>query len=332
MNSKQATEDCEDIRAEVAIRDISPRLGFQSRSVATGIKVELVNRLVAAGIKGIEVASFVHPKKVPGMADAEQVFASVGRPKGVSLECCVGNTIGLKRAIDSGADAAWFLLDADEEFSLLNIGRSISDSLAELEKLQELAQSSSIRLGTYVIHAFGGPLGFPRKTEDVRPLLQSLHALGVCDWILADSSGYAAPKQVREMMAAVYELNPSRSTRLQIHDGRGMGLANVVELVGSGWKNIDLSLAGSGSHPAAQGRLVGGTCTEDAVQLLHLMGIKTGVDLDALIDAANWLSALNLGPDFGFVRRSGKVPESARDLAAARSKLSLKWREDGTNA
>jgi hydroxymethylglutaryl-CoA lyase len=292
----------------VRIRDISPRLAFQAHAVETAIKVELVDRLTAAGVLAVEVSSFVNPRLVPGVADAADVFAQARRPDGVSLECCVANVRGLERAIDAGAHVAWFLLAVDDGFSRLNTGRGIEESLAELERMQAVAQASSIRLGSYLIHAFGGPIGPARVAEDVRPLGERLLSMGVFDWILADSNGYAAPPQIAAMVEWASGLIGIERVNVQVHDSRGMGLANVAELARLGVANIDLALAGSGGHPAAPDALVGGTCTEDAAQMLSLMNVDTGVDLAALVDAARWLDKVLGGTGLGFVRRTGAVP------------------------
>ncbi len=304
--------------AGVRIRDIAPRLAFQAHAVETAVKIELVDRLTAAGIRAVEVSSFVNPKLVPGVADAADVFARARRPNGVSLECCVANLKGLERAIDAGAHVAWFLLAVDDGFSRLNTGRGIEDSLAELEKMQAVAQASQITLGSYLIHAFGGPVGMARVVEDIRPLGERLHALGVRDWILADSNGYAAPPQIAAMVEWASSMIGIERVNVQVHDSRGMGLANVAELARLGVANIDTALAGSGGHPAAPDALVGGTCTEDAAQMLALMGVDTGVDLPALVDAANWLNKVLGDTGLGFVRRTGPVPTGrGADLATA---------------
>lgn len=292
----------------VRIRDISPRLAFQAHQATTEQKVELVDRLTGAGLRAVEVSSFVNPKLVPGLADAADVFARIKRPAGVSMECCVANVAGLRRAIDAGADVGWFLLSADEAFARANIGRTIDESLAELARLREAAEGSRTKLGTYLIAAFGGPLGTARGPEDVRPVAERLVGMDVRDWILADSCGYAAPPQMAAMVEWAAGLVGMDRLHVQVHDSRGMGLANVAELARLGLAKIDLALAGSGGHPAAPGKLVGGTCTEDAVQLLELMGIDTGIDLAALIEAANWLNGVLGGTAMGFVRRTGLVP------------------------
>ena len=229
----------------------------------------------------------------------------------------MGNLTGLKRAIDAGAHVAWFLLATDEAFAKANIGRSIDDSLIELEKMHELASQADIQLGTYLIAAFGGPAGLARGPETVDGLAHRLLSMGVDKWILADSCGYAAPPQMRNMVQFAANLTGMHNLNVQVHDSRGMGLANVAELVALGLHNIDLSLAGSGGHPAAPGASVGGVCSEDAVQMLDLMGVQSGVDLHKLIETANWLrkrihSACRPGPGYccrtrGFQGRAGHV-------------------------
>lgn len=312
-------------RPLVRLRDIAPRLTFQARPGTTAQKLALVERLIACGIRSIEVSSFVHPKLVPGLADAEQVFAGIQRRGDVSLECCVGNLAGMKRAMDAGADAAWFLLSADEEFSRRNIGRSIDDSMQELARMMELARGSATRLGTYVIAAFGGMTGLPRGPADFAPAAKRLVEMGVQRWILADSFGYAGPTQIREMIEFAAPLLDSDQLTVQIHDSRGMGLANIAELVRLGIRNIDTSLAGSGAHPAMPRANLGGICTEDAVQMLELMGVDTGVDLAALIETANWFAGELGGHEKGFARHVGKVPTADADIKAMKNLTAFAW-------
>jgi hydroxymethylglutaryl-CoA lyase len=289
----------------VRLRDISPRLALQAHVVPTEVKVELVDRLTEAGIGAVEVSSFVRPDLVPGLADAAEVFARVRRPEGVSLECCVANETGLRRAIDAGADAAWFLLSADESFSLANTGRSIEGSLGMLSRLAELAAQSRTRLGSYLIAAWGGPVGPPRGPSELTPMLRRLADLGVTEWILADSCGYASPRQAVELAAAAAKLVPIEELAVQVHDSRGMGLADLAALADLGVRRLDTALAGTGAHPAAPDAQVGGVCTEDAAQMLELMGHPTGTNLQALTDAANWLAAILGETAKGFTRSAG---------------------------
>lgn len=296
-------------REAVRIREIAPRLAFQDHVAPTEVKVELVRRLVDAGVRAFELSSFVRPDLIRGLADAEEVFAAVPREPGLRLGCCVGNLRGLARAIDAGADSASFLLSADEDFAQANIGRSTMDSLAELERMAAYAADHRIQLGTYVIFAWGGPTGPARGPDDLEPLARRLLGIGVDRWILADSSGYAAPPQIRELVTAALARIPAENLTVQIHDARGMGLAALLPLLDLGVRNIDTALAGSGGHPAMPGAQGGGICTEDAVQLLELSGVDTGIDLPRLLGAANWL-ADELGvPGKGFVRRTGPVPD-----------------------
>jgi hydroxymethylglutaryl-CoA lyase len=305
------------------IREIAPRLAFQAHPAPTARKVELISRLIAARVPAIEVSSFVRPDLIPGLADAAEVFARAERAPGVSLECCVGNTRGLDRAAAAGADAAWFLLSADDRFARDNTGRTTEESLRELERMRARADTAGTGLGTYLIFAWGGPAGPPRGPEELQPLARRLVEIGVTRWILADSSGYAAPPQIRELVQAAAAFIPLDHITVQVHDSRGMGLANVVELARLGVTNIDTSLAGSGGHPAMSGMQGGGVCTEDAVQLLDRLGLATGIDLPALIDTANWLAGDVGVPAKGFVRTAGPVPTAAGRQPAGSS---FSWR------
>lgn len=295
--------------ASVRIRDIAPRLAFQAHPAPTAQKIELVERLIAAGLPAIEVSSFVNPDLVPGLADAAQVFAAIPRTEQVSLEACVAGPGGLRRAIAAGVDRAWFLLSADEDFSRLNTGRTIEQSLNTLADLRQIADGSGTLLGTYLIAAFGGPAGAPRGPHDIRPLLDRLTDIGVHDWILADSCGYAAPPHITTMVESVAPLaGGPHNLAVQIHDSRGMGIADVAELARLNVGTIDCALAGSGGHPAAPQARVGGVCTEDAVHMLHLTGTSTSINLPALLDTASWLDTIlgETGP--GYTRHAGPVP------------------------
>ncbi|MGV9734056.1 pyruvate carboxyltransferase [Rhodococcus aetherivorans] len=294
---------------DIRIRDIAPRLAGQAYPISTDDKIRLIDALTEAGVPAVEVSSFVRPDLVPGLADAPEVFDRITRRPHVSLECCVGNERGLRRAIDAGADVAWFLLSADETFAEQNIGRSTEQSLRELERMHELAASASITLGTYIIFAWGGPTSPPRRASDLKGLTSRLRDIDVHDWILADSCGYASPTAVRELVTfAIDELGGPETLTVQIHDGRGMGVANIAELIGLGITRIDTALAGSGGHPAMRKTPGAGTCTEDAVQLLHLEGHTTGIDLLRLIDTANWFVDTLGVPSSGFARHAGPVP------------------------
>lgn len=310
---------------DIRIRDIAPRLAGQSHPISTADKVRLIDNLTESGIAAIEVSSFVRADLIPGLADADEVFARVKRRPNVSLECCVGNVRGLQRAVDAGADAAWFLLSADDTFAQNNIGRSTEQSLRELERMQELARSAPITLGTYVIFAWGGPTGPPRRAADLQSLTRRLRDIDVRHWILADSCGYASPVAVREIAAfAIDQLGGPETLTVQIHDGRGMGLANTVKLVDLGITRIDTALAGSGGHPALKNTPGAGMCTEDTVQLLHLEGHRTGIDLPYLVDTANWFADTLEVPSKGFVRHAGPVPSPGSGSVAQPNEFT--WR------
>ncbi|WP_236790868.1 pyruvate carboxyltransferase [Amycolatopsis sp. GM8] len=304
----------------VRLREIAPRLTFQAHQVPTEVKIELVQRLVRAGIRDFELSSFVRPDLIPGLADAAEVFAAVRAAPGLTLGCCIGNERGLRAAAAAGADSATFLLSADDAFARANIGRSTADSLVVLERLAAVAAELGIALGTYVIFAWGGPTGPARGPAELEPLARRLVDIGISEWVLADSVGYAAPPQIRELVDAAARHVPLGSLTVQVHDNRGLGVANVLELAALGVGTIDVSLAGSGGHPAMPGQRGGGVCTEDAAQALELAGYDTGTDLAALVDTANWLDGAGV-PGLGFVRHVGPVPDTAR----APDALTFSW-------
>ena len=171
-----------------------------------------------------------------------------------------------------------------------------------------IATKLDTRLGTYVIFAWGGPAGPARGPAELEPLAKRLVDIGVTDWVLADSFGYAAPPQIRELVLTAAQFVPLQQLTVQVHDNRGMGVANVLELAALGVGTIDVAVAGSGGHPAMPGQRGGGVCTEDAVQALELAGYDTGIDLLALVETANWLDQAGV-PSLGFVRHIGPVPE-----------------------
>ncbi|MCO5999122.1 beta/alpha barrel domain-containing protein [Actinoallomurus rhizosphaericola] len=268
-----------------------------------------MRRLIDAGIRAFELSSFVRPDLIPGLADAEEVFAKVPRVPGLRLGCCVGNVRGLARA---------------------DIGRSTAESLAELERMAAFADGHDIVLGTYIVFAWGGPTGPARAGEDLRPLARRLVDIGVDHWILADSAGYAAPPQVRDLVTAALAYVPADNLTVQIHDGRGMGLAALLPLLDLGVRHIDTALAGSGGHPAMPGAQGGGVCTKDAVQLLELAGVRTGIDLPRLIDAAEL--AGRRGPRAGQGIRPAHRPGTWRRPGRRAARLHLVNRPDDTTA
>ncbi|MER5908909.1 pyruvate carboxyltransferase [Streptomyces sp. NPDC001982] len=287
----------------VSIRDVTPRLLFQAVPAETGVKVELVNRLVDAGLRNVEVSSFVSRDRVPLLADAENVFTGIDRVEGVSYECCVASSEGVRRASDAGVSKAWYLLSLDQEFGRQNAGRGTAADLDRLAEIVELALDLKVNLGTYIIGSFGGPGGIVSTTAFDRFLTQ-LEQAGAGEWIVADSFGFASPNDVAARLPHVLSRKPQGLVRLQIHDTQGMGLANVAAALRLGVRGFDVSVAGTGGHPMIADTNLGAVCSEDLVNMMRLMGYETGIDLPKLLDIANWLASLDGVDARGFVRRS----------------------------
>lgn len=294
-------------RTAVRLREIAPRLACQAHPVPTTAKIELVERLVDAGVREFELSSFVRPDLVPGLADAREVFAHFRDRPGLTLDCCIGNEHGLRAAAAAGAHRATFLLSADEGFARANTGRPVAATLDQLEGLVTTAAGLGIELASYVIFAWGGPTGPARSVEDIAPLTRRMAEAGVGRCVLADSSGYAAPPQIRALVEATAAYFPLDRVTVQIHDDRGLGVADVLELATLGVGTIDAALGGSGGHPAFPDGRGGGVCTEDAAQALELAGYDTGLDLAALSETSAWLATLGV-PTPGALRRVGPVP------------------------
>ena len=300
------------------IREISPRLGLQSHLVETSQKVELVQRLIAAGLKAVEVSSFVSPRLVPGLADAEEVFSRVGRPQGVSLECCVGNVTGLKRAIEAGADAA--LVPAGHRRGVLRRATPAARSPTRCRSSSGCAASPrgpARGLGTYMIAAWGGPAGLARTPADLQPLADRLLAIDVRDWILADSCGYAAaaadPRDGAVGRAADRDRAPGGA---RCTTAAAWASATWLNSPGWAWRTSTCRWPAPARTRPRRGLRPGASAPRDAVQMLELMGFETGLDLSALIDTANWARWASGRPGEG-LRPADRAGADERDADGA---------------
>lgn len=300
----------------IRVRDITLRLAFMDTFVSTDVKVALANRIVHSGIPAIELSSFVSAEYVPGLADAELVFAKVDRVPGVSYECCVASMRGLRRAIDAGVDTAWFLFGASDFLNERNIGRNMAGALDLVAELASVADSARLKFGSYLIGSFGDPWSGPRGIPTTASFFATLKDRGAGSVIVADSFGFASPRSTVDLLecaASVFEID---DVNLQVHDSRGMGIANAHSALAAGFQNVDASLAGSGSHPAMGELQVGGISTEDLVQYAQLEGLAENIDLSELIAAANDMAALRPDLARGFVRHVGAVPRKAEDATS----------------
>jgi len=277
----------------VTITEVGPRDGLQNeeRFVETARKVELIDRLAAAGLRRIEAASFVSPKAIPQMRDAADLMAALPRHEGVTYIALVPNETGARNAIGAKADELATVVSASESHNRRNVNRPIEESLAEIEKVAALAAEAGLPWAGYISTAFGCPYEGEVSAQQVALLAKRLRELGAYAIALGDTIGVANPRQVQALVAALRQALPDTPLRMHFHDTRGTAVANVLAALEAGVDSFDGSVGGLGGCPYAPGA-AGNVATEDVVYLLREMGIETGVDPEALIDAARWAEKL----------------------------------------
>jgi hydroxymethylglutaryl-CoA lyase/(R)-citramalyl-CoA lyase len=274
---------------KITICDVAPRDGLQNdpKILEPGVRAELVDRLAAAGLPRIEAVSFVNPARVPQMAGAEEVVAAIERVAGVVYAGLALNDRGYDRLRETGLDEVHFAFAASEEFNRRNQGASVEESLASAERIVSRAREDGIRATVTIGTSFGCPFEGAIDPGRVLELAGALAEAGADEIVFADTVGVGVPRQVRQLVSEGVKLG--RPIGVHLHNTRNTGVANAYEAVASGATVLDASVGGVGGCPFAP-RATGNVCTEDLVYMLHGEGIETGIDLDALIGVAEWLS------------------------------------------
>ncbi|MFN3629187.1 MAG: hydroxymethylglutaryl-CoA lyase [Casimicrobiaceae bacterium] len=276
----------------VRITEVGPRDGLQNekQEIAAEVKIELVNRLAAAGLRSIEAGAFVSPKWVPQMATSGEVFAGITRTPGVVYAALVPNLKGLEAALAAGADEVVIFGAASEAFSQKNINCSIAESIARFRPVAEAAKAHGKRLRAAVSCALGCPYQGEVPIAAVVDVVERLAELG-CDEIgLADTIGVGTPRQTQAVFEAAARVFPLERLSGHFHDTYGQALANILTCLELGVATFDASVAGLGGCPYAKGA-TGNVATEDVLYMLHGMGIETGIDLDRVCAAGQYISA-----------------------------------------
>ena len=291
----------------VTLCDVAPRDGLQNHAaiVDPGIRIELVDRLAATGLRRIEAVSFVDPARVPQMTGAEEVVAGITRRPGVVYAGLVLNEKGYDRLLPTGLDEVHFAFAASETFNRRNQGAAVADSVSAAIRIVGRAREDGLRSTVTISTAFGCPFEGPIAAERVVELAAGLAAAQPDVIVLADTIGVAVPRHVTRLVSAVGVLGVPVGAHL--HNTRNTGYANALAAVEAGAVLLDSSLGGLGGCPFAP-RATGNIATEDLVYLLHGEGYETGVDLDALIGVAEWFEGV-LGHGLeGQVYRAGRFP------------------------
>jgi hydroxymethylglutaryl-CoA lyase len=277
---------------DVKIVDVGPRDGLQNerQALATDIKVELVDRLTDTGLRAIEAAAFVSPKWVPQMADGAEVMKRIRRKAGVSYPVLVPNMKGLEAAVAAGGTEVAVFGAASESFSRKNINSTIAESLERFAPVVAAARDRRIAVRGYISCVLGCPYEGEVAPRAVGEVAQALFAMGCYEISLGDTIGVGTPGKTVAMLEAVARHVPVDKIAGHFHDTYGQSLANIYASLEFGVAVFDSSVAGLGGCPYAKGA-TGNVATEDVVYMLHGLGITTGVDLDKLIDAGEFICA-----------------------------------------
>ena len=278
---------------QVRIVEVGPRDGLQNEKqiVPTETKIDFINRLSSTGLRTIEVTSFVSPKWVPQTADAEEVLSGIERKPGVRYPVLVPNEKGFARAIGAGADEIAVFTAASEAFNQKNINCSIDESIERFTPVIEQAKARSIPVRAYVSTVLGCPYQGEVPVSDVVRVDERLEQLGCYEISLGDTIGIGTPGKAAEMGRAVSEKVPLESLAVHFHDTYGQALANILACLEVGISVVDASVSGLGGCPYAQGA-TGNVATEDVVYMLDGMSIRSGVDLDALVSAGQFINSV----------------------------------------
>lgn len=297
----------------VGFVEVGPRDGFQSipDPVPTEAKVRVIDMLAEAGVPRIEVTSFVHPTAVPQLADAEQVIRGISAEARAGARYLIPNVRGMQRAIDAGARNVLVIVSASERFNKANINRSVQGTLDEIAQVMRLALEHGVKVDASVSTAWVCPFEGSVSPERVLGVARRLHDLGIREMSIADTIGAANPRQVRELFADLRRALPDVTFDAHFHDTRGMGLANALAALEAGVTLFEGSVAGIGGCPFAPGA-TGNVCSEDLLHMLEEMGVRTGVDLDRLIETARYVEKV-LGHDLpGRIKKAGRARKTPK--------------------
>ncbi|MEL7213142.1 MAG: hydroxymethylglutaryl-CoA lyase [Pseudomonadota bacterium] len=271
----------------ITVCEVGPRDGFQNVKpfIPTARKIEIVNAMFDAGVRHMQITSFVSRRAVPQLADAAEVVAGVNRPADAVLSALIPNLKGAERAAAAGVDAVHTVVSASQTHNRKNVNRSVEASLAEFDAVAALAHREGLALEGGIATAFGCPFEGVVPPENVARIARVYHDLGATSVGLGDTTGMATPTTVKAAIRAIRAEVPTLEIVLHFHNTRGVGLACVMTGLSEGIIHYDASIGGLGGCPFAAGA-TGNICTEDLVYLLQESGYRTGIDLEKITAAA----------------------------------------------
>jgi hydroxymethylglutaryl-CoA lyase len=275
-----------DLPDRISLREVGPRDGLQNEApVPTASKVALIDALSGTGVSRIEAVSFVHPKAIPSMADAAEVWAAVAKAETVRYSALVPNLRGAQRALDAGFREIEVVVSASDTHNSKNVNRTTEESLDDISELLQAAHAAGATCQVIVSTAFGCPYEGEVPVERVLAVAGRALADGADGLSYGDTTGMATPGRVTALVGETRMRFPDADLNLHFHNTRGTGLANVLAALQLGVTDFDASVGGLGGCPYAPGA-TGNVCTEDLVHMVEDMGVDTGIDLDALLGAA----------------------------------------------
>ena len=272
---------------EVRVTEVGPRDGFQSEKTVlkTEDKIDIINNLIEAGFPRIEVSSFVSPKAIPQLADAETILNKVNRNSNTALAALVPNSRGALRAVEAKLDQIVVFLSASESHNKKNVNRSVDESLQGFREIADIAGKNNIPIQGDIATAFGCPFEGNILPKTLANISKEYKKMGFRGVTLGDTTGMATPVVVTDAINAIRDNVPDFNITLHFHNTRGVGLANVMTGLNEGITDYESCFGGMGGCPFAP-NATGNICSEDLIYLLHEMGIKTGIDLDKTIAIA----------------------------------------------
>ncbi|MFI5390510.1 MAG: hydroxymethylglutaryl-CoA lyase [Bacteriovoracales bacterium] len=274
---------------KIKIVEVGPRDGLQNEKkiVSTADKIIFVQKLIDSGLKTIEVGSFVAPHKIPQMDDSAEVLKAVKGNKGITFPTLVPNLYGLERAIKAGAKEISVFTATSETFNKKNINATIDESLIRIKEITKTAKKIKVR--GYISTVFGCPYEGKTSIKTLIKVMKNLFSQGIYEISLGDTIGIANPAQVKKVIKEISKNFDLKKIAMHFHDTRGMALANALKSLEMGITTFDSSAGGIGGCPYAKGA-TGNVSTEDMVNMFESMGIKTGVDLNKLVEASDFIS------------------------------------------
>ena len=277
----------------VTIKEVGPRDGLQNekQSISTEEKVAWINTLSETGLSYIEVSSFVHPKWIPQLADAEAVLKNIQRKQGVTYAALVPNLRGLDRALETNVDEVNVFMSASESHNQKNINKSIEETYPVLEQVVREAKAAGKTVRGYLSTVIGCPYEGPVAPSQVRKVADRLFSIGIDELSLGDTIGVGVPNQVEQLLVDLLPHFDVEKLAMHFHDTRGTALANIVKSLEMGITIFDSALGGLGGCPYAKGAS-GNVATEDLLYMLHEMGVDTGVEFQALMKSAQTIEKI----------------------------------------